>query len=34
MLVVETDGLVQQEAQLADAPSTLDKIQEFFMRPE
>ena len=34
MLVVETDGLVQQEAQLADAPSTLEKIQEFFMRPE
>lgn len=36
VLVVETDGLVQQEAQLAtiNEPSTLEKIQEFFMRPE
>lgn len=36
VLVVETDGLVQQEAQLATSnePSTLEKIQEFFMRPE
>lgn len=35
VLVVETTGLVQQEAQLAtsDTPSTLEKIQDIFMKP-
>jgi len=34
VLVVETTGLVSYDSQLASSESSLQKIQEFFMRPE